>query len=177
MLTLKLPLPEEEMWNNETEMFMQPGELGIFHFEHSLKSVSDWESKHRIPFLTREKKTLEQYLDYYKMMCLEDIPYEYLTMPVMNKINEYINLDASATTVKSKDSGASKLVTSEVIYGYMCEAGIPFEAETWHLSRLMKLIQVISDIRNPGKKMSKAEIYEQNRRLNEERRRKYNTKG
>ena len=59
----------------------------------------------------------------------------------------------------------------------MIVLGIPFECEKWHLNRLMTLIRVVSAKNAPPKKMSKNEILAQQRRLNAERKAKFNTKG
>ena len=54
---------------------------------------------------------------------------------------------------------------------------IPFECEKWHINRLLTLIQICNIKNQPAKNMSKREVMNQNRLLNEARRAKYHTKG
>lgn len=177
MLTLELPMVGDELFNNELQQFMLPGDLGTFQFEHSLKTVAEWESVWLKPFLTSEPKSFEELRDYYRCMCLQDLPDIALTPVLMETLNNYLGATLSATKVNNDNSSGHKIITSEVIYGLMVEGGIPFETENWHLSRLLKLIEVVGAQRTPPKKMSNQEILEQNKKINEERRRKFNTKG
>ena len=59
----------------------------------------------------------------------------------------------------------------------MTELRIPWEAQKWHLSRLMTLIDVMNERQKPQKKMSRAQTAKQNAAINAARRAKYHTRG
>ena len=59
----------------------------------------------------------------------------------------------------------------------MIASNIPMECEKWHLNRLLTLIRICSIKNAPPKKMSKREIIERNRVLNEARKKKLHTNG
>ena len=87
-------------------------------------------------------------------------------------------MTASWFSDKAKGRGSREIITSEVIYSWMVSLGIPFECEKWHINRLMVLIHMCSlDQNGGGKKMSRKDIYSQNRALNAARRQKLGTRG
>lgn len=174
---LTLALPTVDMWDQTNERFIVKGDYGTYQFEHNLKAIAEWESVWKIPFLDDSEKTVDMMKHYAAVMCTQPISPDWIDGQALLRIANYINENKSATTVRNDGSSNKKIITSEVLYGYMSEAQIPFEADTWHLSRLIKLIDVVGSLRNPPKKMSQSEIMEQNRKINEERRRKFKTKG
>ena len=156
--------------------------------EHSLLSLSKWESKWKVPFLSETDKTPEQYLDYIKCMTItsnvDDLVYKCLSGQNFETIRRYINDPYTATTIKIRQfpgypkNMRRQVITSELIYYWMIGNNIPVEFEKWHLNRLMTLIHLCSIKNNPNrKKMSRNEIYQQNSELNRLRRAKYHTKG
>lgn len=152
--------------------------------EHSLLSISKWESKWKKSFLSSEDKTNEEYLDYFKCMTInsntDPLIYSCLSNDDIKKIIEYIDDNHTATVITSYNPMPNKKqnITSEMIYYWMIANNIPSEYEKWHLGRLMTLIRICSIKNNPkGNKMSRNAIYQQNRALNAARRAKYNTKG
>ena len=153
--------------------------------EHSLLSLSKWESKWHKPFLEdRIKKTPEMISDYVRCMIVspkEFDPYiiNLLTQKQILEINSYINDPMSATTFTiRKKSHSREVITSELIYYWMFGNQIPKECEKWHLNRLMNLIQIFGIKNDPkGKKMKINEIANENDRINEMRRKKLGTKG
>lgn len=182
---LRLFLPEFEATvekGDEVEFVTIPAiELD---FEYSLYTISLWESKWKKPFLSGFKEMgLKEKLSLFKEMCMTpDVPNNVwlrLTADHFQQIQDYITDPMSATTVHapSQNPGRPEIVTTEVIYFWMISLGIPFECEHWHLNRLLKLIQVVSIKSSPGKKMSKREVAQQYRDLNEMRKAKYNTRG
>lgn len=179
MLSIKYPLNQQTIWDEQTESFVPNPNIKTFTFEHSLKSVALWESKYRKAFLVQDKKEITEWIDYFLMMRLTDdpLPADFFSTEVCQMFADYIQQELTATRVKKIDGGRSMIVTSEVIYAYLALSDIPFEVEDWHLSRCLKLIEVVGQLKTPPKKMSQREILEQNRRLNAERRRKYNSKG
>ena len=183
MLKVDIPLTSEG-WDEEKQEFVEP-KVQTLLLEHSLVSLSKWESKWHKPFLTKDNKTLEETIDYIRCMTItQNIPpsvYDKVTDDVIKQVNEYIENPMTATWFNETTGGKGKQnkeqITNELIYYWMTTLNIPFECEKWHLNRLLTLIQ-ICDVKNqPDKKMSKKEVMSSNRALNEARRKKYNTKG
>lgn len=178
---LPLVIPKREFWDevNERVIFSPATSLKL---EHSLISISKWESKWHVPFFDTEK-TNEQVIDYLKCMTLnENVDprvYECLTMDELNKINAYIADPMTATTINSKDKSnrTNERITSELIYYWMIAYNIPVVFEKWHINRLIMLIRVCSEKNKPPKKMSSAEIMRQNSAINAARRARLHTKG
>ena len=174
----------EEAFDQEKQEFMATTSHTLT-LEHSLVSLSKWESFFEKPFLGPEQKTSEETFHYIKAMVQEsNVPekvYEILLKSEKNlvAINDYINSKQTATWfTKKPDRGRpQKVITAEVIYHWMIALQIPFECQNWHLNRLMTLIQVCNEMNAPQKKMSKNEIREQHRRLNAERRARLKTSG
>lgn len=176
---IKLRTPEKEFYDEVTNTFTTiPGKT--YKFEHSLISLSKWESITCRPFLSVDGGKLHDddlYL-YFECMCFDDtFSSSYLSSENIRELTTYVDSTHTATTIRTTDAtGPRKVITSEVIYAMMVDAGVPFTCEKWNLNRLLTLINVISARRNP-KKMSRQDIYKQNSELNKLRRHKYNTKG
>lgn len=184
MLRITIPAIESEQWDEEKEEFVYVPvqKEQTLCFEHSLISLSKWESKWCKPFLSSEK-TNEEFLDYIKCMTLTpnvspDV-YKRLTMQQFNEIMEYVNAPMTATTFTENDTKKPnrEIITSELIYYWMVALNIPFECEKWHIKRLLTLIRVCEIKNTPPKKRSTREIMSRNAALNEMRKKKYNTKG
>lgn len=180
-MPMTVVIPDQQMFDDEKQMFINiKGET--FKIEHSLVSISKWEAKWHKPFLGKEVKTDEELINYVRCMTLtQNIRpeiYEYIPQKVMKSIIEYINNPMTATTIKSNGSKATnKIITSEVIYGWMVGLNIPVEFQKWHLNRLMVLIEVVNEQNNPKKKMGRNEILSQNAALNAARRKALHSKG
>lgn len=156
--------------------------------EHSLISLSKWESKYQRAFLSKRKEdhlTAAETRDYIKFMSMKPISDENvllgLTRDDLKVIFDYINDPHTATTIR-EDPRAPKrpsreTVTAELIYYWMIAYGIPFSCEKWHLNNLLTLIHVCAIKNQPPKKMSRNEIMKQNRALNSQRKAKYHTRG
>lgn len=173
---------EPERWDEEKEEFVNP-EYTTLQLEHSLISISKWESKWHKPFLSKKEKTSEETIDYIRCMTITQnvspIVYSKLSSANIQEINAYINDSMTATFFSENKKKSSKqvIVTSEVIYYWMIVLRIPMECQKWHLNRLLTLIKVCNEKNAPTKKMSRDEIISRNVALNEERKRKMNTKG
>jgi hypothetical protein len=152
-------------------------------FEHSLISLSKWESLYKKPFFGKEEKTAEEGASYIKCMLLtENAPEEILnklSREDVEKITDYINDKQSATWFNEapNQKSTNEVVTSELIYYWLVQFNIPFEVETWHLNRLMTLVKIAGIKQTKPKPMSKAQQAEQYRRLNAERRAAMGTSG
>lgn len=172
-----------ETFNSETNMF-EYHEGGIVNFEYSLRVMYEWEGYWKVPFLNiKDSHSDRQMTDFYMRMASKPINPMFLTPSVTKKLSEYINSSPTATTFQNNkpDPGPKvktpKVYTAEEIYSLMFQAGIPLEFENRNLNRLMVILRIISISNNPSKKMSRSEILQRNSRINEERKRKYNTKG
>ena len=180
MLILKIP--EQEYYDQTTNEFINCRACTL-KLEHSLVSISKWESKWKKPFLTEGTKTPAEFIDYIRCMTInQDVPdeiYGLLGHDNVRKIEEYIMDPATATTVYDRrkgHGGKAEIPTSELIYYWMVSNGIPFECEKWRLNRLLTLIKVCNAKGNP-QQMSKAEIYAMNAALNSTRRSASGSKG
>lgn len=177
MLTITL---KTEYWDEEKEEFINTNG-GEIHLEHSLISVSKWESKWKKSFINSEKQIGDELYDYIRCMAQEDISIDLIKSmdsDTLFKIIDYINDPMSATTVKTygPKSPNREVVTSELIYYWMIALNIPFECQNWHLNRLLKLIEVCN-LKNNPKKMGRNDIMRQNRDLNAARRKALKSKG
>ena len=181
MLQLVIPLGPE-IFDDAKQEFITP-DTKILQLEHSLISLSKWESKWCKPFFGKEEKTPEETIDYIKCMTItqnvNDEIYSHLTRDNIMQVNKYIEAPMTATTFpKSKNSkGSREIITSELIYYWMITLNIPSEYQKWHLNRLLTLIQVCNVKNEPAKKMSNKEIMNRNRALNAARKKKLNTRG
>lgn len=179
---LVITVPAIEMFNEETnEFFTLEGQT--LQLEHSLVSLSKWESKWCKPFLSKENKTLEETIDYIKCMTITqnvkpDI-YDRLSRSNIEAINDYIDAPMTATTFHgdAQKGRGKEIITSELIYYWMISLNIPMECQKWHLNRLLTLIRVCNVKNSPPKKMSKGDIMRRNAALNAARRKQLNSKG
>jgi hypothetical protein len=179
---LKLTILGTEYFNEETETFESVGDLEL-ELEHSLVSLSKWESKFQKPFLTAFTKTSEEVFGYIEAMILTPVYPENIVANFdqknLDRINAYIESKESATTFGSMPErhGRGEIITSELIYYWMVAFNIPFECERWHLNRLFALIRICNIKNSKPKKMSRNEMAARNRELNARRRAELNTKG
>ena len=178
---LQITIPEIEMYDELNEEFIEIPET-VLRLEHSLVSVSKWEAKWKKPFLDQKPKTDAETRDYVRCITLtqnvDTKVYLGLGHDQMEQINQYINTEQTATWF-SKDAKppSREIVTSELLYYVMCAYQIPWEAQKWHLSRLLTLIRIASIKNQPEKKMPKNAVLSRNRALNAARRKKHHTKG
>lgn len=183
MLQIIVPLSPEG-WDEEKQEFVEP-KVQVLRLEHSLVSISKWESKWCKSFIHTNEKTYEETIDYIKCMTLtkdvSDEVYTHLTKANIDTITDYINapMTASHVTEKSKSGKKSnETVTSELIYYWMIASNIPFECQKWHLNRLLMLIRICSAKNNASDTpMSRKDIMSRNKALNAARKKKMNTRG
>lgn len=179
---LKIIVPSTKLWDEAKEVFMDSKEYEL-RLEHSLVSISKWESKWCKPFLTNKDKTNEEAVDYIRCMTItqnvDPMAYQLLTKAIMDEVSDYIDAPMTATTFAkdTKKATNKEIITSEVIYYWMVAFNIPFECQTWHLNRLLTLVNICSIKNQPKKKVNRKEQAAQQKALNEARRAKYNTSG
>lgn len=178
---LNITIPAQELFDENTQEFVATKEQTL-RLEHSLVSLSKWESKWCKPFLSKTDKSIEETIDYIKCMTLtqnvDPNVYNYLTKENLIEINKYIEAPMTATTFHQEQGGSSnEQVTAELIYYWMIALNIPFECQKWHINRLLTLIKVCNIKNSPAKKMSRGDVMSRNRALNASRRKKLNSKG
>lgn len=179
---LKVTIPGDEFFDEVTEMFLSVGDIEL-EFEHSLVSLSKWESEFEKPFLSQNDKTNDETLKYIYHMLLSkghdfSIVYK-LTQSNLDEINAYINSSQSATTFGTmpETRGRGETITSELIYYWMVAFNIPFECQHWHINRLFALVRICNIKNSKPKKMGRHETAMRNRELNAERKAKLGTSG
>lgn len=179
---LKITIDEEELFNEEDNTFELVGGT-VLELEHSLVSLSKWESEYQKPFLAPGVKTSEEIFGYLNAMVVTpnvgpDVLYRF-TQKDIDKIQAYIDSSQSATTFGSMPErrGPGEVITSELIYYWMVAFNIPFECQYWHLNRLFALIRICNIKNSPPKKMARHEIAQRNRELNAKRRAELGTSG
>jgi hypothetical protein len=179
---LTIVVPGVEMFDEQSHEFVTRGDVTL-DLEHSLVSLSKWESKFEKPFLGKGEKTIDEVLEYIKFMTLtpdvSDEVYKKLTKENVEEINKYIDSKMTATWFSDATSAPATrdVITAELIYYWMISFQIPFECENWHLNRLFTLIRVCNIKQAKPKKMSRAEIAARNRELNARRRKQLGTTG
>ena len=180
---LEITIPSIELWDDENQTFI-PIKEQTLKLEHSLVSLSKWESKWHKSFLSTKEKTEEETLDYIKCMTItqnvKPETYAGLTQEHIKQINDYIADPMTATWFSEKE-GKGKIngetVTAELVYYWMISLQIPVKFEKWHLNRLLTLIRVCNIKNSPPKKMSKRALMNRNAALNAARRQQLNTTG
>lgn len=180
---LKIVVPVQKYWDSKREIFFNYPEKPIsLQLEHSLVSISKWESKWNKPFLHKvNERTPEEMKDYIRCMTLtqnvDPNVYMFLSDDIIKEVTAYINAPMTATTFSQREKPSREIITSELIYYWMVSFQIPFTCEKWHFNRLMTLIKVCSIKNGPQKKMSPNEIRARNRALNNSRRNAMHSKG
>jgi hypothetical protein len=179
---LHITIPAVEQWDEVKQEFVYTKDQTL-SLEHSLVSLSKWESKWCKAFLTKQEKTFEETLDYIKCMTItqnvDPKVYNYLTNENIDEVNRYIEAPMTATYFsEDKTSKISReQVTAELIYYWMISLNIPFECQKWHLNRLLTLIKVCNIKNTPPKKRSRKDIMSSNTALNAARKKQLNTRG
>lgn len=182
---ITITIPGIESWDPINERFIS-GPSKTVKMEHSLISLSKWESTHKKHFINNKTLTMADLMDYFLCMVVtpSDITIEdiyRLTHEQIVQLYEYQQDRCSATTVSEDPRKPRKrsreIITSEVIYCWMAQLSIPFSCEKWNLNRLLILIDVCNIKNSPSKSMSPKDVMRQNRSLNAARRAKLHSKG
>ena len=179
---LRITIPAAELWDEEKQEFVTTKEQTL-QLEHSLVSLSKWESKWNKAFLGKQEKTYEEIMDYVRCMTItqnvKPEVYKCITSENIKQINEYIDAPMTATHFYNENNVGvnNETVTSELIYYWMIALNIPFECQKWHLNRLLTLIKVCNIKNTPPKKMSRQQLTSRNAALNAARRKRMNSRG
>jgi hypothetical protein len=188
MLELVVPSDINEGWDEIKGEFIyeELNKPKTIMLEHSLVSLSKWESLWKKRYFPVENRTIDEIVSYIQCMTItknvEPEVYDRLIhhQDLINRITEYINDPMTATTFgknQNDNSTRTENISSELIYFWMFDNGIPMECEKWHLNRLLTLIRVCNVKRGSGKKMSQSEIMRQYKSINEANRAKFRSKG
>jgi len=179
---LTITVGATDVYDESADKFSTEGGVEL-QLEHSLISLSKWESEFERPFLGKDDKTTEEVLAYIRCMIVTPNPPEdilqRLSKENLEAVNAYIDRKMTATWF-SEQPGAPKtreVITSELVYYWMTVFQIPFECESWHLNRLFTLIRICNIKQAKPKKMSRAEIAARNRELNAQRKAQLGTRG
>lgn len=178
----KLIVLGEEVFDDLTQEFGTQGDT-VLELEHSLVSISKWESFWEKPFLGPQSKTREETLSYLTFMVVGEEPSSETMARITDanvvEINEHIGAKMTATWFSDTGPKAPsrEVITAELIYYWMISLNIPMECQHWHLSRLLTLIRVINEKNSPPKKMSRMDMISRNKALNEARRKQLGTRG
>jgi hypothetical protein len=179
---LTVHVPVAEYFDETTNRFSH--ETFAIDMEHSLVSLSKWESFFEKPFLSDTEKTPEELMWYVKAMTLTpNVPpeiYNKMTEENGREISAYINAKMTATKISEipgQSRASREIITAEIIYYWMVSYQIPVEFENWHLSRLLMLIRVCNEKNKPQKKMSRRDVAQRQRDLNAQRKAMLGTTG
>lgn len=179
---LTLIIHGDEYWDEASGEFLTQGDVTV-ELEHSLVSLSKWESITEKPFLVEGKKTNEEIYEYIKCMCLTpgiapDV-FARLSSTNLEQVNNYIESKMTATWFFEHSEGpkSTETVTSELIYYWLVTFNIPFEVEMWHLNRLFTLIKVCNLKNGKPRKMSRSDAARMQRELNAQRKAQLGTSG
>lgn len=178
---LSIIVPGRDFWDERSEEFIRTKDTTLY-LEHSLLSISKWEAKWHISFIDDEK-TDEQIMDYIPCMSLkgdiDPLVLKAITQQNIADVQAYIENPMTASTIKDikRPNRVKQKITSELIYYYMIQYGIPVEFEKWHFNRLITLIRVCAAENQPNKKMSPTEQARYYRELNKANKAKYHTRG
>ena len=178
---LKITIPAKELFDESTQTFIETEEQTL-ELEHSLVTISKWESKWCKSFISTKEKTYSETIDYIKCMTInenvdKDV-YTRLTKTNLDEIHDFIQAPMTATTFREdKRPGSKEVITSELIYYWMISLNIPMECQYWHLNRLLTLIRVCNIKNAPPKKRGKRDIANEYAALNAARRSQFKTKG
>lgn len=178
---LKITVPAFEAFDASNGLFLNVREQTL-QLEHSLVSLSKWESEWKKPFFSEKAKTTAELDDYIRCMTItqnvDPRTYRGITREIRKLVLDYIEMPMTATTFSHETHpNRGEIVTAEIIYYWMIVNGIPFECQKWHLSRLLTLIRVCGLKKQAPQKIPRSEALASRRALNAARRKKWNTRG
>lgn len=180
---LTITILGDELWDEDAERFYYTDSV-VLQFEHSLVSLSKWESEFHKLFLVKDKKTEEEMFGYIRAMLLTpDVSLEVLnrlTAEQVKQIDDYVNDPMTGTTISQlpqNQSRTSERISSELIYFWMSQCKIDIACENWHLNRLFTLIKIHHAKQQKPQKMSGQAQRQKMAELNAQRRAQMGSKG
>ena len=180
---LEIQVESFELYDEKAEEFISVNGRKIV-LEHSLISLSKWESKWQKAFLRpKQKMSVAETISYIRCMTISQnvnpFIYSKLYSLHLKEIFDYIENPMTATTFRKslRNTINRETITAELIYYWMTAFNIPFSCERWHLNRLITLITVCNLKQQPKKKMTRAELLKRNHDLNKQRLERLKTTG
>lgn len=178
---LKLHIAGRELFDDDAQEFFTIDGCDLL-LEHSLVSISKWESKYHKSFFNTKDKTAEEAIDYIRMMVVGKEPkdkdvFYLLTQDQCEQIKRYIDDPMTATVFSKEDEAKAttarvngKFVSSEEVYYWMTAQNIPFECQHWHINRLITLIKICAIKNKPednkkNKRMTSSELANRRARM------------
>ena len=180
---LRMTIQGDELWDEDLERFVYTEDVAL-EFEHSLVSLSKWEAKFHKLFLNTDERTEDEMLGYIEAMLITpDVDLKVLqrlSESQANALNDYINDPMTGTTIAElphSGTKSSERISAELIYFWMSQYSIPYEAREWHLNRLFTLIKVHHAKNQKQQKVPRQKVAQSNAELNAARRKKLGSKG
>src|SRR5262245_56125067 len=115
---LELHINKKELFDEASNRFKTESDV-VLKLEHSLVSLSKWESKFQKPFLSAGPKTSEETLEYIRFMTItpgvSSETFKKLDAEHFDLINAYISSKETATTFGAlpERRGRGETITSE----------------------------------------------------------------
>ena len=167
---LKILIPGKEDWDEANQCFIYSKDT-VLNLKHSLVSIAKWETNWNISFLDKfgkKETTVEQVLDYIRCMTInqniDPNVYKCLTNKNVEDVFTYIGSSMTATTFSDHlKPGRKRIVTSELVYSWMIDFGVPFQCEKWPFDRLITLLRVCEAEHREHKKGSTSSAMKRNR--------------
>lgn len=180
-MPLTIEVDGSNLFDEATETFVSVGSQTLI-LEHSLVSISKWESKWHKMFLETKNKTGEEFLDYIRCMTINKNvnPYIYYALSQKNitEIVKYMEDPMTASFVSDNARGGRhEPISSELIYYWMFSYGIPIDTEKWHINRLLMLIRIFSKKNTKPTKADKAAEAKRRAEINKQRCARLGTRG
>lgn len=179
-MPIRITVPGVESFDDSKQQFVTTEET-VLVLEHSLVSLSKWESIFHKPFLGKGEKSSQETVAYIHCMCLDEtVPGEVmfrLTQENVTEINSYIEDQMTATTFREMPGAPSReVITNELIRYWMISYQIPLEYENRHLNQLFTLIKVMN-LKNQDPKKAPKMSAAQRHALNKQRQQQNGTTG
>lgn len=183
-MPLPIQIEAKRGWDYQKEQFIYVDSQEVI-LEHCLLAVARWESKWKKSFFKdANKRPIHEMISYIQCMVMNDADENFivaLTPEQQKEIINYISEEQTATTIthnNNKPARSNEILTSELIYYYMSQVPLPFDiCERWHLSRLLKTLEIASIKSQPEKKMNPKAWGSKQSALNAMRRAKLHSKG
>jgi hypothetical protein len=185
--SLKIKVPDAEFYSEADNEFhyVKAQQLTL---EHSLYTISKWEAIWHKCFLKhQEQLSQKEMFSYLKCMFVDPeevsddvIMYITNTPSIFNTIRAYINNTMTATFVRKRPGPNvdTEAKTAELMYYYLIKMRAPVDIfEHWHFNRLLALLTVFNAKDDTKHKTNIREMMIDNDKINEERKKRMNTKG
>ena len=160
---LTIDVGAQEFYIPESKEFITTKPVTV-RMEHSLISISKWESIWEKPFLPTQgivpgMMGSEEEISYIRCMIIGSVP-DHIPATLLRLHSEEIKLYMKrphSTTIHrlTPTKPNRSVITTELVYYWMSKFGLPFEeCQKWHFNRLLMLIDVWNGKEQEGTKGS-----------------------